>query len=63
MKYSELLRLLRKYGWDIREGKGKGGHDKLVHPDHEYSIPIGHHKSEEVPTGTLHRILRDAGIE
>lgn len=63
MKYSELYRILQDYGWTLKKGKRKGGHDKYVHSDFEYSIPVGRHQSQEVPTGTLRSILRDAGIE
>ena len=63
MKYTELYRLLQRYGWELREGKRKGGHDKLVHPDFKHSIIIGRHKTQEVPPGTLRQILRDAGIK
>lgn len=63
MKYNELYKILKEHGWTIKEGKRKGGHDKFVHPDFDYSIPVGRHQSQEVPTGTLKSILKDAGIE
>ncbi len=60
VKFSELYRLLEANGWKRKSGKK---HDKYVHPDKTFFIPVGRHASKEVPTGTLHAILRDAGIE
>lgn len=63
MKYSELYRILQQNGWVLKKGKRKGGHDKLVHPDHGYSILVGRHQSQEVPTGTYLKIMKDAGLK
>lgn len=63
MKFSELYRLLQENGWTIKPGKRKGGHDKLVHPDFGFTILMGRHKSQEVPSGTLNKILKDAKIK
>ncbi len=63
VKFSELYRLLESHGWTLKKGKRKGGNDKYVHPDFDYFIPVGRHKSQEVPSGTLRGILKDAGIE
>lgn len=63
MKYSELYRILQKHGWTVKEGKRKGGHDRYVHPDYNHFILVARHPSQEVAPGTLHCILRQAGIE
>ncbi|MDR0938030.1 MAG: type II toxin-antitoxin system HicA family toxin [Mediterranea sp.] len=54
MKYSELYCLLERNGWVRDEG---GRHAKYTHPNSKALIPAGRHKSEEVPKGTLHKIL------
>ena len=36
---------------------------KYVHSDFDYFIPVGRHESQEVPTGTLRMILKDANLE
>ncbi|MEJ2429595.1 MAG: type II toxin-antitoxin system HicA family toxin [Deltaproteobacteria bacterium] len=61
MKFSELLRLLEKNGFRLIKEKGsiryygKANWDKLIRVDF--------HGAKEVPTGTLHAILKAAGIK
>ncbi|MEK6775705.1 MAG: type II toxin-antitoxin system HicA family toxin [bacterium] len=61
MKFSELVRLLERNGFKIVKEKGsiryygKSGWSNLIRVDY--------HGSKEVPTGTCHAILRDAGIK
>lgn len=60
MKFSEFYKLIEKHGWTIKAGKK---HHKYVHPDFDYFIPVGRHPSKEVPTGTLEKMLKQAGIK
>lgn len=60
MKFSELYRLLESKGWVL---KSTSKHHKYVHKDFKFPIPVGKHKSQEVPTGTLNKILKDAGLK
>ena len=60
VKFSELYRLLEANGWERKKGKR---HHKYVNPDFDYFIPVGRHESQEVPTGTLKKILKDAQLE
>lgn len=62
MKYSELYRLLIKDGWQLKKGRGNGGHNKLIHPTKKGPIIIGRHMTQEVPKGTLYAIMKDAGL-
>jgi predicted RNA binding protein YcfA (HicA-like mRNA interferase family) len=61
VKFSELVRLLEKNDFRVVKEKGsiryysKAGWDKLVRVDY--------HGAKEVPTGTLHAILKAAGIK
>ena len=61
MKFSELVRLLEKNGFRLIKEKGsiryygKSNWDKLIRVDF--------HGAKEVPTGTLHAILKAAGIK
>lgn len=63
MKFNELYRLLEANGWQLKSGKRKGGHDKYVHPDFKGSIIAYRHPSQEVPTGTLKVIAKQAGLK
>ena len=61
MKFSELVRLLERSGFNLIKEKGsiryygKPGVDRLVR--------IDYHGAKEVPTGTCHAILRAAGVK
>ena len=61
MKYSELERELKKIKCYIqRPGRN---HDIWYSPVTGKTFPVSRHKTEEVPTGTLRAIRRDAGLE
>ena len=61
MKFSELVRLLERNGFEVVKEKGsiryygKSGWDKLVR--------IDYHGSKEIPTGTATAILKAAGLK
>ncbi|MGO9275038.1 MAG: type II toxin-antitoxin system HicA family toxin [Terriglobia bacterium] len=57
-KAKELLRFLRKHGYE--ETRQKGSHRILTHPTRAMlSVPI---HSGDVPRGLFMRILKDAGF-
>lgn len=61
MKYSELEKILRAAGcYPSHEG---GSHRLWYSPVTGEFFPVGHHKTQEVPKGTLKNILRAAGLE
>lgn len=60
MKFSQLYQLLEENGWKREKGKN---HFKYVHPNFPSFIPVARHPSKEVPTGTLNKILKDAGLK
>lgn len=60
MKFSELYRMLEEHGWKRTEGKR---HSKYVHPGFRFSVIVGRHESQEVPTGTLNAILKQTGLK
>lgn len=61
MKFSELVRLLERNGFELVREKGsiryysKPGLDKLIR--------IDYHSSREIPTGTCDAILKAAGLK
>jgi len=61
VKFSELVRLLERKGFEIVREKGsiryygKSGFDKLIR--------IDYHASKEVPAGTCDAILKAAGLK
>lgn len=61
MKYSELKKLLKKNGcYLVREG---ANHEQWFSPKTGKTFSIGRHKNQEVASGTLRNIKRDAGLE
>jgi len=61
VKFSELVRLLERKGFEVVREKGsiryygKSGFEKLIR--------IDYHASKEVPTGTCDAILKAAGLK
>lgn len=61
MKFSELVKLLERNGFNMVRQKGsiryyaKTGVEKLIRVDY--------HGAKEVPTGTCHAILKAAGLK
>jgi predicted RNA binding protein YcfA (HicA-like mRNA interferase family) len=62
MKYSELERLLRRNGC-YYVGGSLFGHPKWYSPITKDYFAMSHHHSEEVPNGTLKKILKASGLE
>ncbi len=61
MKYSELHRLLKRYGcYDT--GEQEAGHPIWYSPITDNEFPTSNHQSKEVAIGTLKNILKLAGI-
>jgi predicted RNA binding protein YcfA (HicA-like mRNA interferase family) len=61
MKYSELFRILKKYGWcELRQ---TGSHIVMKHPDRENTITVPNHGSHEVKKGLLQSIIKQTGIK
>ena len=61
MKYSELKKLLRKNGCKLeREG---AGHEIWSSSITGKRFTVGRHNTEEVKSGTLKNILKDAGVQ
>lgn len=61
VKYSELYKRLREIKCNIiREG---ANHSMWYSPVTGKTFPVSHHKSQDVPMGTLKSIERDAGLK
>lgn len=61
MTYSELKKQLKKIGcYKHHEG---GNHEIWYSPKTGKQFPVGRHKKEDVPQGTLKSIKADSGLE
>lgn len=61
MRYRELVRRLRKLGCERLRQAG-GSHEIWWRPDTDRRTVVPCHPSRDIPTGTLHSILRDLGF-
>jgi predicted RNA binding protein YcfA (HicA-like mRNA interferase family) len=61
MKVSELLRLLEEDGW--RLARTRGSHRQYRNPNKPGTVTIAGKASLDVPPGTLHAILKQAGLK
>jgi len=61
LKCEELVRVLKKLGFEERPQKGS--HLHLFHPITKKRTTVPMHKGREIPIGTLKAILRDAELD
>jgi predicted RNA binding protein YcfA (HicA-like mRNA interferase family) len=60
MKVKELLKLLKQDGWEEKDQKGS--HLQLIHTTKTGKVTVPIH-SGDIPKGTLHAILKQAGLK
>lgn len=64
MKYSELEKPLRKSGaYQINAKRKKHRQPHWYCPKTDRIVATSHHGNEEVKQGTLHKILKEAGLK
>jgi predicted RNA binding protein YcfA (HicA-like mRNA interferase family) len=61
MKAKELLKILKQDGWF--EVVQKGSHLQLKHPTKSGKVTVPMHVGVDLATGTLHSILKQAGLK
>ena len=60
MKVREVLKILHKDGWEVKETKGS--HIQLIHPTKQGKVTIPNHHGD-IPPGTLNSIWKQAGLK
>lgn len=60
MKFSEFYKFIECHGWYLDGGTN---HYRYVHPDFNYSIPVGRHPSQEIRNDLLDKMLRETGLK
>jgi predicted RNA binding protein YcfA (HicA-like mRNA interferase family) len=60
LKNRDLLKLIKKDGWQY--DYSTGGHDHYKHPRKPGKVTFCGHPSDEVAPGTLISILKQAGL-
>jgi len=61
LKVRELLKLLKKDGWEV--DRTRGSHRHLVHPVKTGTVTVSGHPGDDVHPKTLKSVLRQAGLE
>jgi len=60
MKVREILKLIEKDGWLMRNQEGS--HRHFVHPVEPGKVTVAGKPGEDVPIGTARAIMKQAGI-
>jgi len=60
LKIQQVLSILKDAGYEF--DRSKGSHQIFIHPDSGRRVVVPVHPGKEIPSGTLHEILRQAGI-
>lgn len=55
------MKLLKKDGW-VLEYVGKSSHHYYTHPTKPGKVTVPVHAGKDLPRGTLHAILKQAGL-
>lgn len=56
----EILRALRSAGWyEVRQ---RGSHVIMRHDERDNDVIVPYHRGKDIPTGTLHSIIRQTGM-
>lgn len=61
MKVRDLLKRLKKAGWEI--DRTRGSHRQLNHPTKPGTVTVSGHPNDDVHTKTLRTVLRQAELE
>jgi len=61
MKIHEVIEILEKEGWT--QIRMKGSHRQFKHPYRRGLVTIAGHRNDDLSPGTLHSILKQAGLK
>lgn len=59
MAGKDLVKRLKEQGWTL--DRINGSHHIMIKGDREVSVPV--HAGRDIPTGTLHRLLKLTGLK
>ncbi len=59
MTGKQLIKLLKKEGWAL--DRIKGSHHIIIKGTKTLSVPV--HGNKDLPTGILHRLMKDGGLQ
>jgi len=56
----KAIQRFKKHGWKVHQGRGKGSHIHMKHPDKDGFITLPSHR--KISTKTLHKCIKAAGL-
>lgn len=59
MTGKELIKLLKKEGWEL--DRINGSHHIMIKDRMTLSVPV--HGKKDLPTGILHRLMKEGGLK
>jgi predicted RNA binding protein YcfA (HicA-like mRNA interferase family) len=61
MNSKQVIHLLKKDGWFLKEQKGS--HGQFIHLTKKWKVTVPIHGKDEIPPKTLNSILKQAGLK
>lgn len=61
MKVREVIRLIEAHGWVL--ARQRGSHRQFKHATRPGTVTVAGKDSQDLPPGTLHSVLKQAGIK
>lgn len=61
MNAKEVIKKAKEKGWEIKSQSGS--HVKLIHKELNKTEIVPLHGAKDIPTGTLHKILKNLGLK
>lgn len=61
MNAKQIIVLLKKDGWGLKEQKGS--HGQFTHPTKKGKVTVPIHGKDEIPPKTLNSILKQEGLK
>jgi predicted RNA binding protein YcfA (HicA-like mRNA interferase family) len=61
MKVRDVIKLIEQDGWHLE--RTRGSHRQYQHPAKPGTVTVAGHPSDDMPTGTLNSVLKQAGLK
>jgi len=62
MKFKQIEKIVKADGW-YQIKSNSGSHRQYKHPTKPGKVTIAYHAAEDIPPGTVNKILKQAGLK